>query len=217
MCCSGNGSVCLVCWMFDRFVNCCLVNNSQYVWVWLLFCCWMLLKCLVWVLVLCMVFQKCACCASDSSVHLPSIGFCLCFCMSKVISSFKGLRAGSPVFVLLMLFLCVILHTIWSGLHLYWSRPAQCLLVAHHGYWVPCGSRLNCAGSRRSLEPQRYSVHYPSACGLALALTNQITCCLASRCLQQRLGEGNSEIKPHSPSYGSNGLTALWGLGIVIG
>ena len=27
------------------------------------------------------------------------------------------------------------------ALHLYWSRPAQCLLVAHHGYWVPCGSR----------------------------------------------------------------------------
>ena len=71
-------------------------------------------------------------------------------------------------------------------LHLYWSRPAQCLLVAHHGYWVPCGSRLNCAGSRSRLEPQRYSVHDPSACGYALALTNPITCCLAGRCLQAK-------------------------------
>ena len=26
---------------------------------------------------------------------------------------------------------------------------------------------------------------------------------------RQRLGEGNSEIKPHSPSYGSSSLTAL--------
>ena len=35
--------------------------------------------------------------------------------MSKVISSFKSLRAGSQVFALLMLCLCVILHTMWSG------------------------------------------------------------------------------------------------------
>ena len=35
--------------------------------------------------------------------------------MSEVISSFKCLRAGSQVFALLMLFLCVILHTMWSG------------------------------------------------------------------------------------------------------
>ena len=34
--------------------------------------------------------------------------------MSEVISSFKSLRAGSQVFTLLM-FLCVILHTMWSG------------------------------------------------------------------------------------------------------
>ena len=56
----------------------------------------------------------------------------------------------------------------------------------HHGYWVPCDSRLNCAGSRSWLEPQRYSVHDPSACGYALALTTQITCCLAGRCLQAK-------------------------------
>ena len=43
------------------------------------------------------------------------LSYVLCFCISKVISSFKSLRAGSQVFALLMLFLCVILHTMWSG------------------------------------------------------------------------------------------------------
>ena len=41
--------------------------------------------------------------------------FCLCFCMSEVISSFRSLRAGLQVFALLMLFRCVILHTMLSG------------------------------------------------------------------------------------------------------
>ena len=35
--------------------------------------------------------------------------------MSEVISSFKSLRAGSQVFALLLMFLCVILHTMWSA------------------------------------------------------------------------------------------------------
>ena len=35
--------------------------------------------------------------------------------MSEVISSFKSLRAGSEGFALLMLFPCVILHTMCSG------------------------------------------------------------------------------------------------------
>ena len=35
--------------------------------------------------------------------------------MSDVISSFKNLRAGSQVFALIMLFICVILHIMWSG------------------------------------------------------------------------------------------------------
>ena len=35
--------------------------------------------------------------------------------MSEVISLFKSLRAGSQVFALRILFLCVILHTMWSG------------------------------------------------------------------------------------------------------
>ena len=37
------------------------------------------------------------------------------FCMSEVISSFKSLIDGSQMFALCMLFLCVILHTMWSG------------------------------------------------------------------------------------------------------
>ena len=41
--------------------------------------------------------------------------FCLCFGMSEVISSFRSLRSGSHNFALLMLFLCVILHTMSSG------------------------------------------------------------------------------------------------------
>ena len=44
--------------------------------------------------------------------------FCLCFCISEVIYSFRSLRAGSQMFALLMLFLCVILHTMSSGKNL---------------------------------------------------------------------------------------------------
>ena len=39
----------------------------------------------------------------------------LCFCMSEVISSFRRLRAGSQVFARLMLFLCMLLHNMYSG------------------------------------------------------------------------------------------------------
>ena len=46
--------------------------------------------------------------ASRCSFHR----FCLCLCMYEIISSLRSLRAGLQVFVLLMLFLCVILHTI---------------------------------------------------------------------------------------------------------
>ena len=45
--------------------------------------------------------------------------------MSEVISSFKSLRAGSQVFALLMLFLWVILHNMWSGKNL------QLLCILH--------------------------------------------------------------------------------------
>ena len=63
----------------------------------------------------CMVFQgTCVLClwsqcASKCSFHR----FCLCVRMSKVIPSFTSLRVGSHVIALFMLFLCVIVHTIW--------------------------------------------------------------------------------------------------------
>ena len=67
-------------------------------------------------------------CASKCSFHM----FCLCFCMSEVISSFKSLRAGSQVFALLMLFLWVILHTMWSGksLQLLYILPSGMLCLS---------------------------------------------------------------------------------------
>ena len=53
-------------------------------------------------------------CACDPSVRLDAPSICLvCFSMSEVISSFKSLR--SQVFTLLIVFLCVNLHTIWPG------------------------------------------------------------------------------------------------------
>ena len=58
---------------------------------------------------------------------------CLCFCMSEVISSFRSLRTGSQVFALLMLFLCVILHTMSS------SKSLQLLCIfplPHHLYMI---------------------------------------------------------------------------------
>ena len=76
----------------------------------------------MWVEVLCRIgrvwsSKECVCCACDPSVHLsvPCIGFVYVFCMSEVISSFRSLRGGSQVFALLMLFICVILHTMWLG------------------------------------------------------------------------------------------------------
>ena len=74
----------------------------------------------MWVEVLCRIdrvwsSKECAYCVCDPSVHLsvPSIGFVYVCVYRKL--SFKSLKAGSQVFVLLMLFLCVILHTMWSG------------------------------------------------------------------------------------------------------
>ena len=71
----------------------------------------------MWVNVLCWIdrvwyVKECVCCACDPSVYLdvPSMG-----CLAEVNSSFKSLRAGSQVFALLLLFLRVILHTMWSG------------------------------------------------------------------------------------------------------
>ena len=70
--------------------------------------------------VLCWIYcvwssKECVCCACcDSSVHLsvPSIDFVYVFVYQKLSTH---LRAVSQLFALLMLFPCVILHTIWSG------------------------------------------------------------------------------------------------------
>ena len=73
--------------------------------------------CLVWVEVLCWIERvwssnEYVCCACNPSVYLsvPSIGFVYVFVCPKLS---PHLRAGSQVFALLMLFLCVILHTMW--------------------------------------------------------------------------------------------------------
>ena len=106
-----------------------------------------------------------------SAVHIA----CLSHFQLQPPSSFFEAKSGAEY-----------VRTFPMVLHIYWSRPALCLLVAHHGYWVPCGSRLYCVGSRSRFEPHRYSVHNPSPCGYALTLTNPITCCLAGRCLQAK-------------------------------
>ena len=55
-------------------------------------------------------------CACSPSERLDAPSICLfVFCMLEVISSFRSLRAGSQEFALLMLFLCVILHTMSSS------------------------------------------------------------------------------------------------------
>ena len=76
---------------------------------------------LVCVVVLCWIdhvwsSKECVCCACDRNERLsaPSICF-VCVFMSEVISSFWSLRAVSQVFARLMLFLCVIWHTMSSG------------------------------------------------------------------------------------------------------
>ena len=65
------------------------------------------------------------CCACDPIGRLDAPSICyVVFCMLEVISLFKNLRAGSQVFTLLLLFLCVILHTMWSGK----SLQLRCIL-----------------------------------------------------------------------------------------
>ena len=75
-------------------------------------------------------FIECVCCACSLSERLDApFMFCLCSCMLEVISSFRSLRAGSQVFALLMLFLCVILHTICLRIracNCYASFPLVC-------------------------------------------------------------------------------------------
>ena len=66
------------------------------------------------------------CSVCDPRVHLsvPSIGFVYVFVCLKLS---PRLRAGSQVFALRMLFLCVILHTMWP------SRSLQLLFILPFG------------------------------------------------------------------------------------
>ena len=110
MCCSVNGSVCLVFCVFDSVYelfgetirNICLGVVA------------ILLLNVMEVFSVgggtlldrqCMDFQiMCVLCLWSQYVSKCSFHrFCLCLCMSEVISSFKSLRAGSQVFALLML------------------------------------------------------------------------------------------------------------------
>ena len=50
--------------------------------------------------------------------------------MSEIISSFRSLRAGSQVFALLMLFICVILHTMSFGKSLQLLLPFGMLCLS---------------------------------------------------------------------------------------
>ena len=53
-------------------------------------------------------YIECVCCACGPSEHIDAPSICLFLYVGS-------LRAGSQVFALLMLFLCVILHTMSSG------------------------------------------------------------------------------------------------------
>ena len=84
--------------------------------------------------------------------------FCLCFGMSEVISSFRSLRAGSQVFGLLMLFLCVILHIMFSGKNM----QLLCILL----FGISCLSAISMMFLKIMLV-QNYSVHIGGYGGLS--------------------------------------------------
>ena len=71
--------------------------------------------------------KECVCCACDPNERLgaPSICFACVFVCRKLSPHLGVLRAGSQVFALLMLFLCVILHTMSSG------KSLQLLCILH--------------------------------------------------------------------------------------
>ena len=58
--------------------------------------------------------------------------------MSDVISSFKSLRAGLQGLALLMLFVCLILHTLWSG------KSMQLLCILPFGMLCPVSFLVVC-------------------------------------------------------------------------
>ena len=89
MCCSVNVSACLVCCVF---LNCLVKQFAMRLDV---------------VAILLLNVMDVFSVGGGALLDRP--------CMSEVISSFKSLRAGSQVFALRMVFLCVIVHTMWSG------------------------------------------------------------------------------------------------------
>ena len=119
LCCPVNGSVCFAC--LTVFVNCLVKQFAMCLGLFAIFLLKVMeLLCVVGGALLdrpCMVFHiMCVLCmwsqrASRCSFHMFS---CSCFCISEVISSFRSLRTGSQVYAFLMLFLCVILHTMSS-------------------------------------------------------------------------------------------------------
>ena len=131
LCFSVNGSVSLMCGAcLTVFVNCLgkqfvislgvvailLLNVSEVLGVGEGALCWIVPS---W------SSKDCMCCAYGQGVHIdvPSPGFvCVCVC-----SSFRSLRAGSQVFGILMLFLCVIFHTMWS------DKSLKLLCILHSG------------------------------------------------------------------------------------
>ena len=67
-------------------------------------------------------------CACDSSVHIHDNSIYLfVFVYVGSYLSFKSLKAGSQVFALLMLLICVIVHTMWS------SKRLQLLCILPFG------------------------------------------------------------------------------------
>ena len=88
--------------------------------------------------------------------------------MLEVISSFRSWRAGSQGFDLLMLFLCMILHTMWLGksLHL------VCIL--------PLG--ILCLYAIRMMFCDNYfgSVHVGGYCGLSESRLVSLVNCVQS-------------------------------------
>ena len=76
--------------------------------------------------------------------------------MSEVISSFKSLGAGSRVFAVPVLFICVILHTMWSG------KTLQLLCILPFG--ILCSSAIRMMFVKNIFAK---SVYVGGYCGLS--------------------------------------------------
>ena len=77
--------------------------------------------------------KECVCCACDPNERLSALSICLFVCL--YVGSWS-LRAGSQVFALLMLFLCVILHTMFSSHNNCRLLPFWYVVLVCHQYDV---------------------------------------------------------------------------------